>query len=97
MLITLSTLGDKIEPIVAPPEFKLKDLIAQSEDTGNLQKFGEPMKRKNNVLKKRERKEVSKAPEEAQEASGESDSNPNGGMNDNVNDGTNDNDMSRFD
>lgn len=88
VLITLSTLVDKIEPIVAPPEFKLKDLIAQSEDTGNLQKFGEPMKRKNNVLKKRERKEVPAASQKvSEEASGESDQGA----------ATSDNDMSRFD
>lgn len=51
MLITLSALSEKIDPIDPPPEFKLKDLIAQSEDTGNHQHFAEPMKRKNKVKK----------------------------------------------
>ncbi|CRK94906.1 CLUMA_CG008398, isoform A [Clunio marinus] len=57
VLITLSSLAEKIEPMNAPPEFKLKDLIAQSEDTGNVQTFREPMKRKNKIQKKK--KEIS--------------------------------------
>lgn len=53
VLITLAALGEKIEPSNPPPEFKLKDLIAQSEDTGhNQQQFTEPMKRKNKNKKK---------------------------------------------
>ena len=51
VLITLAALSEKIQPVDAPPEFKLKGLIAQSEDTGNIAKFGEPMKRKNKVKK----------------------------------------------
>ena len=51
VLITLSSLAEKIEANDPAPEFKLKDLIAQSEDTGNTQKFGEPMKRKNKMKK----------------------------------------------
>jgi predicted SPOUT superfamily RNA methylase MTH1 len=48
VLITLAALSEKIEPSDPPPEFILKDLIAQSEDTGhNQQQFSEPMKRKN--------------------------------------------------
>jgi methyltransferase len=50
VLITLAALTEKIEPVQAPPEFKLKGLIAQSEDTGN-QVYGEPMKRKNKKKK----------------------------------------------
>lgn len=83
MLITLSSLAERIDPIEAAPEFKLKDLIAQSEDTGNAQRFGEPMKRKNNKIKKK--KEVA-----APEFSGESDNN--NADNDKIVD-----DMSRFD
>lgn len=65
MLITLAALSEKIDPVDAPPEFKLKDLIAQSEDTGHVQSF-EPMKRKVKVKKPRN---------ETTEASGESDNN----------------------
>lgn len=82
VLITLSSLAERIDPIEAAPEFKLKDLIAQSEDTGNAQRFGEPMKRKNNKIKKK--KEVT-----APEFSGESDNNA---ENNKIVD-----DMSRFD
>jgi methyltransferase len=71
VLITLSSLTDKIEPTDPPPEFKLKDLIAQSEDTGNAQKFGEPMKRKNNKNKKPKREQQ----QQQQEFSGDSDNN----------------------
>lgn len=84
VLITLSTLSDKIEPVAAAPEFKLKDLIAQSEDTGNLQKFGEPMKRKNSNKQK-------KVKREAPELSGDSDNNVTSPKK------ANDDDMSRFD
>jgi hypothetical protein len=85
VLITLSTLSDKLDPIEAPPEFVLKDLIAQSEDTGHSQKFVEPMKRKNKVKKQKPAShgEI----HQASEFSGESDNNVN----------TADNDMSRFD
>lgn len=84
MLITLSTLSEKIDPIAAAPEFKLKDLIAQSEDTGNLQKFGEPMKRKNSNKPKMVKRE-------APEFSGESNNNMNASQAVMVDD------MSRFD
>ena len=87
MLITLSSLVEKIDPIEAPPEFKLKDLIAQSEDTGNAQKFGEPMKRKNKV--KKIKSETSKA----ETSSAVTNGHVNGFVNGNdIND-----DMSRFD
>lgn len=82
MLITLSTLAEKVAANDPAPEFKLKDLIAQSEDTGNTHKFAEPMKRKNKVKKPKIRQES--------EASGESDGNANVSSNDN-------DDMSRFD
>lgn len=86
VLITLSSLAEKIDPIEAPPEFKLKDLIAQSEDTGNVQKVGEPMKRKSKVKKRR-----SDAPKD--EFSG-----TNGHANGlNANDDDINDDMSRFD
>lgn len=68
-MITLSCLADKIDPKDASPEFKLKDLIAQSEDTGHNQNSGEPMKRKNKVKKV---KKIEK------DFSGESDNNQNG-------------------
>ena len=79
-------LADKIDPTEAPPEFKLKDLIAQSEDTGNtVHKFGEPMKRKNNIKKKiKETSEISRVNGD----DNETDANVNG----NDSDG-----MSRFD
>jgi hypothetical protein len=85
VLITLSSLVEKIEAVDAAPEFKLKDLIAQSEDTGNLQKFGEPMKRKNNKIKK---PKVMR--EKPAEFSGESDGNADVKSDDK-------DDMSRFD
>lgn len=47
VIITLAVLNEKIEAVHPTPEFKLKDLIAQSEDTGHSQLFVEPMKRKN--------------------------------------------------
>lgn len=61
VLITLATLGEKLAPTQEPPEFKLKDLIAQSEDTGhtsynsnnNGNNFAEPMKRKNKEKKEK--------------------------------------------
>lgn len=65
MLITLSALSEKLDPVDAAPEFILKDLIAQSEDTGHTKSI-EPMKRKN--------KEKKKLPTEA---SSESDNNVN--------------------
>ena len=54
ILITLAAMSEKLNPNQEPPEFKYKDLIAQSEDTGNIQQSSlEPMKRKNKVKKKR--------------------------------------------
>lgn len=53
VLITLSCLSDKVAPNNPAPEFKLKDLIAQSEDTGHSQHAGETMKRKNNKIKRK--------------------------------------------
>jgi iron uptake system EfeUOB component EfeO/EfeM len=73
VLITLSSLVEKVEAVDAAPEFKLKDLIAQSEDTGNAQKFGEPMKRKNNKIKKP--RMMQEAVVAAAELSGDSDGN----------------------
>lgn len=85
MLITLSSLAEKIDPIEAPPEFKLKDLIAQSEDTGNAQKFGEPMKRANKV-KKRKLGTPQDAPKfSSSVANGHVNGNLNGHMNGNLN------------
>lgn len=84
VLITLAALSEKLAPNDAPPEFKLKDLIAQSEDTGNGQKFAEPMKRKNKEKQKTQRKV------ETSEFSGEGDTAEPPIT-------THDNDMSRFD
>lgn len=60
-LITLAALSEKIQSINAPPEFILKDLIAQSEDTGHAQQFMEPMKRKNKNKKKEKVRVVSES------------------------------------
>lgn len=87
VLITLSSLAEKIDPIDSPPEFILKDLIAQSEDTGHVQNFAEPMKRKNKVRKPRQ--ETSE-----KEMSAESDSNVNGNG---AEEEAEDDEMSRFD
>jgi hypothetical protein len=84
VLITLSTLAEKVAANDPAPEFKLKDLIAQSEDTGNVQKFAEPMKRKNKVKKPKVRNET------AAEFSGDSDENVKAAN-------VVDDDMSRFD
>ena len=62
VLITLSAMSDKLQAEHEPPEFKYKELIAQSEDTGNVQTTLEPMKRKNKVKKKKQ--EVTVATEE---------------------------------
>ncbi|CAG9801185.1 unnamed protein product [Chironomus riparius] len=53
VLITLAAMSNKLQAQNEPPEFKYKDLIAQSEDTGNNQAPLEPMKRKNKVKKKK--------------------------------------------
>jgi methyltransferase len=66
VLITLAALTEKIEPVQAPPEFKLKGLIAQSEDTGH-QVFGEPMKRKNKKKKEKVKNNSNNSKEQAQE------------------------------
>lgn len=59
VLITLAALSEKVDPVDPPPEFKLKDLIAQSEDTGHNQQQFEPMKRKNkNKDKKKDKVKV---------------------------------------
>lgn len=61
VLITLASLTEKIEAVEPTPEFKLKDLIAQSEDTGNNpHQFGEPMKRKNKAKKEKTTSDDSK-------------------------------------
>lgn len=86
MLITLSSLSEKLDPTNPPPEFVLKDLIAQSEDTGHSQLAQEPMKKKNKVKKPRR--------ENFEAASGDSDNNF--GNTNGVNGHEND-DMSRFD
>lgn len=52
VFITLAVLNEKIQALEPTPEFKLKGLIPQSEDTGNQQVF-EPMKRKNKNKKKK--------------------------------------------
>lgn len=74
VLITLSSLSEKLDPVDPPPEFVLKDLIAQSEDTGHSQTFVEPMQRKNKVKKVKKR--------EVSEVSGDSDNNATAGEND---------------
>lgn len=51
VLITLAALSEKINPSQPPPEFLLKDLIAQSEDTSVSQIPKEPIKRKNKIKK----------------------------------------------
>lgn len=90
----------------APPEFKLKDLIAQSEDTGNVQKFGEPMKRTNKVKKRKIVTSNSSSDFSGPVTNGHVKGHVNGNLNGNVNGHTNGNvnghvndinDMSRFD
>ncbi|KAG5679100.1 hypothetical protein PVAND_008693 [Polypedilum vanderplanki] len=58
VLITLAALSEKIKANQNPPEFKYKDLIAQSEDTG-AHNFTEPMKRKNKVKRDKNIKNLS--------------------------------------
>jgi predicted SPOUT superfamily RNA methylase MTH1 len=63
VLITLAALGEKVQANQEPPEFKYKDLIAQSEDTGshNNNTFAEPMKRKNKVKRDKSKSNVSES------------------------------------
>lgn len=74
VLITLSSLVEKVKAVDAAPEFKLKDLIAQSEDTGNVNKFVEPLKRKNKVRKPKVHREASAAVFSGSESEGKTDS-----------------------
>lgn len=62
VLITLAALAEKLQPTHEPPEFKYKDLIAQSEDTGTMQMNMEPMKRINKAKKEKKPRQVEEQP-----------------------------------